>query len=374
MTSALHRANIPRYVTSALCALTVCVILVAALRPFHSPKNQVSWVPNEDTVRIGRDGTILSSGTFGFAGSDRPPFSLELWIEPALLWTRGTVLSFYSPSSPTSLSINQDYTELVLQRGNRSERNHGSLPQIEIADLFRKKQIFLTVTSDGLDTAIYVNGQLATKKEGFGLYAQDLSGRLIVANSPLRDNSWSGQLRGLAIYNGILSAAEVAQRYQDWTQRRESPNANNGRAAAFYAFRERAGRTIHDEGTSGIDLYIPEQFLVVNHLLLEPPWSEMYTSHSYLKDCAINIAGFVPLGFLLTAYLAVVTRAKRPALAAIFIGGSLSFLIEVLQADLPTRYSGMTDIITNTLGTAIGAVLYRAVADEIKKRFAGLKL
>src|SRR5208283_3246157 len=136
----------------------------------------------------------------------------------------------------------------------------------------------------------------------------------------------------------------------------------NGKAIAFYSFREREGRTIHDEGTSEIDLHIPEQFLVVNQLFLEPPWSEMYADDHYLNDVLFNIEGFVPLGFLLTAYFTVVTHARRPALAATFFGGSISILIEVLQANLPTRLSGMTDIITNTLGTALGATLYRVVA------------
>jgi VanZ family protein len=38
-------------------------------------------------------------------------------------------------------------------------------------------------------------------------------------------------------------------------------------------------------------------------------------------------------------------------------GGSLSFAIEVAQAYIPRRGSGVTDIITNTIGSAIGAGL-----------------
>ena len=75
------------------------------------------------------------------------------------------------------------------------------------------------MTSDGQDTAVYIDGNLVTRSSRFGLSLKDLAGKLIVANSPLQGNSWSGQLRGLAIYKSELTADQVAQHYQDWMQK-----------------------------------------------------------------------------------------------------------------------------------------------------------
>jgi len=60
----------------------------------------------------------------------------------------------------------------------------------------------------------------------------------------------------------------------------------------------------------------------------------------------------------------VARRVKRVALMAVFLGALVSLTIEILQSYLPTRDSGMTDIITNTLGTWVGVAAFRSEAAQ----------
>lgn len=113
---------------------------------------------------------------------------------------------------------------------------------------------------------------------------------------------------------------------------------------------------------SGIDLYIPERYLVVHQTLLELPWNEFRRQWSYLKDVLINIAGFVPLRVVFCAYFSSARQIRCAAVVTAIVGLIVSLTIEVLQAHLPTRNSGVTDVITNTLGTCIGVVIYRTAA------------
>ena len=83
----------------------------------------------------------------------------------------------------------------------------------------------------------------------------------------------------------------------------------------------------------------------------------------------MNIAGFVPLGLILCAYLAWTRNRWKAILISTLACGILSFTIELLQYYIPGRFSGMTDIITNTLGAALGAVLVEtSVVRHVLKR------
>ncbi len=283
-------------------------------------------------------------------------------MAPALTWDTGALIAFYDPLTGRQFSLRQHYTDLVLQRETGDPHHQSGLVEMKVNNVFRKKQALITVTSDRTETAVYIDGQLATRSLWFGLSADDLTGKLIVATTALQSHSWSGQVRGLALYRSKLSPEQVAQHFQDWMQNGSPTNTDDEHALAVYLFDERAGNVIHNRVTSGVDLYIPERYLVVHQILLESAWQEFHKQRNYLKNVFINVAGFVPLGFLLHAYFTSVRRIRYAALATVMVGATVSLTIEVLQAYLPTRDSGMTDVITNTLGTCIGAVLCRTAA------------
>lgn len=83
--------------------------------------------------------------------------------------------------------------------------------------------------------------------------------------------------------------------------------------------------------------------------------SAAWPRHVYRFDIAVNILGYVPLGFLAAA-------ALRPRLAgipgfAIAVAVSLvvTLALEALQSFIPARFASNLDVLSNLLGAALGA-------------------
>lgn len=357
----LTNSGVFRRAIGPLCLLLVAATLTAGLWPFRAPRNQVRWIPGENGLRFGEHGTALSFSTLPAVGADTGS-SLELWFKPAMVWTTGTLLTLYNPQSRSEFSIEQDLTSLLLRVQIR--RGHGveAQKQLWVRDVFRKKHPFLTVTSDGANTTVYIDGQLATVVQGFSLTREDLASQVILANSAFNDNSWQGEVNGLAIYRKELNATEAQREYRSWVANGGPAPEQAENAIAVYLFREHSGNLVSNVISSHANLHIPRQFLVVDKLRFESPISEFHSAGSYLNNAIINVAGFVPLGFLLGLYFTTARKVRRAALVTVIIGAAVSFAIEYFQSFLPTRYSGVTDLITNTAGTWIGVTLTMKLA------------
>jgi len=360
--------TIERNALAGLSILVLCITLVAGLWPFHAPGNEVTWLGNGNGLNFGRHGTVLSSSMFQAPPSrDEASCSLEIWLQPRRRDDSNTILAFSAPERPLQFSLRQSGTDLALQLGSQNEHVPAKDSALVYVDKIfsTRKLLLIAITSSAQGTRIYVDGTLARTVPEFQLSANDFTGKLVLGTSPAVNDSWSGQLRGLAIYQQELTGAQVSRHFETWTTKGRADIGQDERVLALYPFDEHQGRVVHNRASSGIDLYIPERYLIVREKFLEPFWEEFYPRWSYWKNVGINIGGFIPLGFFFCAYLN--SQMSRPALVTIILGAAVSLTIEVLQAYLPTRDSGTTDIITNTLGTCLGVLLYRWQAPLLNK-------
>jgi VanZ family protein len=342
----------------AICLCVLLCILVVGLWPFHSPKNEVSWQNQRNGIHFGKHGSVASVGTFRADGpANGTSCGIEMWLEPSRIQTVGTILAFYRRSTDlVPFMIRQSVGDLVLQRA--SPTISGKNTRIYVDDVLSSaRPIFLAISSDTTATFIYVDGELVRKIASFTVSKADLTGQLILGNSPTAGDNWGGKVYGLSIYNRALSEYEVSEHFADWNRERRVASSKIPGVAAIYLFNESKGRVAHNQVDPTTDLVIPERFFILHERFLELPWDEYHPGLAYWKDVAINILGFVPLGFFYSLYLSSVRHTKTVAGLTITLGFVVSLTIEILQAFLPTRDSGVTDLITNTLGTCAGVLL-----------------
>ena len=347
-------------ILTTICVLLLCGILLAGLWPFHSPRNQVGWLTGKSGLRFEGQGDVLSLGAFGVSRRVDTSCSLEIWLKPDRMDSTKTVLAFDGSSDPTVpfRLLQDDKGGLAVQRYAVDQRSPVRRPVLEIGGVFHEgATAFVTVTAGGEDTAVYVDGVPAKVSSRFGMSSKDLQGQLVLGSS-LVSGGWAGQILGLAVYYRQLTPSQVAQHYENWTTNRGPIIGGEEPPAALYLFDEGVGDVAHNQIDPATNLTIPPRYRLLHPQLLRSAGGDFrfgWPGLNYWTDVATNIAGFIPVGFFFVIYFTSVLHFRRPASATILLGLSLSLTIESLQSFLPTRDSGMTDVITNTLGTALGA-------------------
>jgi hypothetical protein len=360
-----YLGNILDRLLGAICLLVLCGILVAGLWPFHAPHNNVNWLSDRSGLVFGEYGSIVSADTFKVPQPRVPAAcSLELWLQPSLD-DSGAVLAFYWPEqTAVPFRLWQSHSYLGIQCTSFDQLHHAERTKIYGADVFRRGQpVFITISSGAAGTTVYTDGKLARQAPDLRLSSQDFTGQLVLGNGPMGANSWSGQLRGLAVYDRELTASEASQHYANWTTNAQTDLTKDKGLVALYFFNEGKGSVVHNQVDSATDLLIPKRFFLLHQQFLESPWSEFRATWSYWTNVGINVGGFIPFGFFFCWYFSS-RRIERAMMITVALGFVVSLTIEVLQSFLPTRDSGMTDIITNTAGTAVGVMLFVWIAAQ----------
>ena len=340
-----------------LCFVGVLAVLIVTLWPFNPfPQNGVSWLQGTHGLKFKKASLVMSHGPLRPPETDAESYSLEFLLRPANTERSYTILGFYDPDRSRQLLVRQWTDGLLVTHDATIDSDKTRTIKFDVDHVFIPGRLVQVTISWGPNgTTVYVDGQIAESVSQFRISRSELSGEIVLGTSPVMFHPWIGELHGLAIYSRELTPADALRHYKDWTDPSGNPDLDG--AMARYTFAERAEKEVRNEVASGPSLEIPTRFSVPYKGMLLSPQSEFRADWTYISDVVANIAGFVPLGVIVCAYLAWTRSRWKAILVTTAACGILSSVIEVLQYYVPRRASGTTDIITNTLGAAVGAML-----------------
>ncbi len=235
---------------------------------------------------------------------------------------------------------------------------------IGAGEIFKKgEKTRLAIVFDGDSLYIYKDGKIKNRRQVGALNFSnwDASYPLVIGSEANGGSTWSGNIWSVIIYDTAFSEEMI----KDFSTAPGMPLKNHPanidvKPLIHYSFKESQGTAVRDTGKGPTaDLFIPLHYKPYKRAILEIP-REISGEYRFDKsDILINIIGLMPLGFLLAACLA----EKRLLFMTLMIlcvsaGFVVSLTIEMLQAFLPTRSSDITDLITNTLGTGLGCLVW----------------
>lgn len=212
----------------------------------------------------------------------------------------------------------------------------------------------LAIVSVSNRTEIYVDGRLAKSYQGVGLLRTDetLQGhKLYLGNSPDLSGPWAGSILSLALFGKAWRPTEPGEQKIPCAESSFLRSDGRIKATACYRFDGPAGESMVDLSGAGNHLRKP-RFLVFDKRFLGLPDGQSFPA----VDLAVNLAGFMPFGFLVCLRWLVAGRlsARSCIFFALAAGFAVSLGIEIAQVWLPGRDSSLLDLGANSAGAWIG--------------------
>ncbi len=330
-----------------LLALLILGMLALGLGPPALPRNDARIVPGEGLVLEG-PGQVVSARPLTLPGG---AFTLEVWLRPSVPRRDGANQAFLALldgpgverlllgtwSGGWLLRLRQDNPEGRPAR-DRYVRWRGDGPRRHLA-----------VAADGTGTRLYEDGEIATTLATAAPPPGDaLRGLLVLGDAARGWPRWGGVIEGVAIHEGALDEATLG-RHASWEARAIATGLSAEPPRLAWVFAEPAGAEgggpTRDEDPRPVfpeAVHDPAPPLLGVHLAHAGRW--------ILRDGALNVLFFAPLGFLLAW-----GRGRRWLFAAALLGLLLTLAIESAQHVIPGRDSSALDVVANSLGAALGA-------------------
>ncbi len=346
--------------TLTLCTIICCIIMFAAgLKPKgFRLYNTVTWLEQTKGISFGKIGIAFTDDKIQLPCYDS--ISVEIALKHPAQKSKhlAVIFDMWNSSSKSHTVLCQwDSSLMVMKSHSRYFKNS----RLHIGkSVTPDKPCFITITSSrDKGTDLHINGILERSTNRFVLCdGNETLGSLILGNSADASNPWKGEIYFFSLHRTVLSKDRIMERYRIWEDNHDLPSDET--TIALYSFDERNGTIAHDRSGKTGDLIVPRLLSIPQKRILSMPWEDFQFDKSTAIDIAMNFFGFIPFGFLFTALLYSLggkTRRYR-LLVCVIAGTGISLFFELTQAYIPTRWSQVSDVFLNTLGTMAGAIIH----------------
>jgi hypothetical protein len=338
--------------------------------------NRVSWITVQSGIRFGKYGvayTQPSSEWIEQNSLESGGFSIEIVLKPKSYHEEGFnfLFAIHAGNDRDQLLVGQYRSWVVIMNGDDYDHKRKTKrAAVNIASQNPQKT-FLTITSGMEGSKVYVDGQLVhTQKDLILKLPKGDKPRFLFGNSVYGRHSWMGDVYGFAFYGKILNTQDIMIHFNKWSKDQNFLFAKKDKPYILYLFDEKSEVRAFDHGGGNNDLKVSSRMHILEKQILSPPWIGFELNKSSIQDILLNLVGFIPLGFILAATLSQNNGVfkQHAVLMTVVFCFIVSLTIEVLQAWMPSRSSQMMDLMLNTVGALIGAMVCRflSLADKVK--------
>ena len=214
-----------------------------------------------------------------------------------------------------NLTIAQEGSDLIL-RIRTDVTNKNGFPPYRIENLFEDRewhQLRISITPNTLRIFVNKSKTVTTAIPENALLTWSPNYRLALGNEFTHNRPWLGNIRHAVIGSGKWKIDYVAKG----------------------------------------ELHFPKLIIPISAKYQLIYFSQKPFNSKVEMDWIINLFGFIPFGFLII----LITKNRLSILKAMAICGLLSLSIEIGQLFIAERVTELDDLILNTLGGALGALL-----------------
>ena len=199
-------------------------ILFLGLRPKNFKfENGVTWLKGESGVRFSDYGLAFAKPFIKQSESDaifENGFTIEFSFK-SMESNRGNfgfLFSIHDGKDRNQLIAGQWRSHIIVMNGDDYSHKRKD-PRISVDTAFQKgNSIFMSITTGKQGTRIYIDGHIAKSDSKLILrLPEGENTRLTLGNSVYGNNSWEGEIHGLALYGRGLTDDEAASHFEQWS-------------------------------------------------------------------------------------------------------------------------------------------------------------